>query len=63
MGAQVYLDRPGETAQPGAPDEPADAELEIEVQAVAAWFDDLPVEWQRYFDEEATRGQDEYGRA
>jgi hypothetical protein len=60
MGAKVYADRPG---QPGLADESAELDLETEVQVVAAWFDDLPVEWQRYFDEEARRGPDAYGRA
>lgn len=38
-----------------------DADLEGEVQAVAAWFDGLPLLWQRYFDEEARNGRRAYG--
>jgi hypothetical protein len=40
-----------------------DPELEAEVQVVAAWFEALPVEWQRYFDDEARSGRRAYGRA
>jgi hypothetical protein len=44
-----------------SPSRPEDQELEAEIQAVAAWFDALPAEWQRYFDDEATSGRRAYG--
>jgi hypothetical protein len=40
-----------------------DAELEAEVQAVAASFEALPAEWQRYLDQEARAGRRAYGEA
>jgi hypothetical protein len=49
-----------------APDPDADAvdaELEAEVQAVAAFFEALPAEWQRYLDQEARAGRRAYGEA
>ena len=49
----------GDPQTPG----PAGPELEAEVQAVAAWFEALPAEWQRYFDHEAQSGRRAYGRA
>ena len=62
MGAKV-IDRSDETAgpltQPGA----IDPELEAEIAAVAALFDALPLDWQRYLDHEAEVGQAAYGRA
>jgi hypothetical protein len=60
MGAKVYADRLIPDAEPELPSDP---DLEIEVQAVAAWFDALPAEWQRYFDHEAQSGRRAYGRA
>jgi hypothetical protein len=60
MGAKVYADRLSPDAEPEGG---ADPELEIEVQAVSAWFDALPAEWQSYFDHEAQSGRQAYGRA
>jgi hypothetical protein len=47
----------------GADDVPLDQDLEAEVQAVAAWFEGLSPEWQRYFDHEARSGREAYGQA
>ena len=74
MVAKVHADRPSaDAAHPGArPGAPSDLEteaatpdhdLETEVQAVAAWFEALPVEWQRYLDHEARAGRQAYGQA
>ncbi len=60
MGAKVYADRLMPDAEP---DGLLDHELEAEVQAVAAWFEALPAEWQRYFDHEAQSGRRAYGQA
>ncbi len=60
MGAKVFADRPTQEAEPEAA---LDPDLEAEVQAVAAWFDALPLEWQRYFDHEAVYGRRAYGQA
>jgi hypothetical protein len=49
-----------------APDpdpDPTDSELEAEIQAVAAFFEALPAEWQRYLDQEARAGRRAYGEA
>jgi hypothetical protein len=43
-----------------APLAPAEPEVEAEVQAIAAWFDALSPEWQRYFDHEARSGRQAY---
>jgi hypothetical protein len=43
--------------------DPADSELEAEIQAVAAFFEALPAEWQRYLDQEARAGRRAYGEA
>jgi hypothetical protein len=59
MGVKLIADRPDDAAS----DAPADQDLEAEVQAVAAWFDALPPEWQRYFDHEAKSGRQAYGPA
>ncbi len=61
MGAKVYADRLSlEDDSVGAS---PDGELEAEVQAIAAWFDALPAEWQRHFDREAESGRQAYGQA
>jgi hypothetical protein len=70
MGAKVYADRLSPEADlidglvdglEAVPEQ--ELELETEVQAVAAWFDALPDEWQRYFDLEAQSGRRAYGQA
>jgi hypothetical protein len=61
MVARVYADRSG--GAPATPEAEPDQELESEVQAVAAWFEALPPEWQRYFDREAESGRQAYGQA
>jgi hypothetical protein len=61
MVAKVYADRRSADPEPEAPT--ADHDLETEVQAVAAWFEALPAEWQRYLDHEARAGRQAYGRA
>ena len=65
MVAKVHADRPSaDAAQPGGPEAVTpDHDLETEVQAVAAWFEALPVEWQRYLDHEARAGRQAYGQA
>jgi len=62
MGAKVYADRLSPDADLEVVPE-QELELETEVQAVAAWFDALPAEWQRYFDLEARSGRRAYGQA
>jgi hypothetical protein len=61
MGAKPPLraDRQDEVERSEMPDQ----ELEAEVQAVAAWFEALSPEWQRYFDHEAKSGRQAYGHA
>jgi hypothetical protein len=61
MVARVYADRSGVAL--ATPEAEPDQELESEVQAVAAWFEALPPEWQRYFDREAENGRQAYGQA
>jgi hypothetical protein len=56
MAAELFATRPGEAGE----DAPLDPDLEAEVQAVAAWFEALPPEWQRYFDHEAKSGREAY---
>lgn len=65
MGAKVYADRMSAAAmdaEPGSEGEP-ELSVEPEVQAIAAWFEALPLEWQRYFDHEARCGRQAYGPA
>ena len=59
--AKVYADRLSPDPEPDTT--PLDHDLEAEVQAVAAWFDALPQEWQRYLDHEAQSGRRAYGQA
>lgn len=56
MGAKAYADR--SEAEPEI-----DHDLETEVQAVAAFFEALPPELQRYLDREAEIGRQAYGQA
>jgi len=60
MGAKVYADCL--SLEPGSgPETPTtDGELEVEVQAIAAWFESLPEEWRSYFDREAQTGRRAY---
>ena len=59
MVAKVLADRlTADTELEGAP---VDPDVEAEAQAVATWFEALPLEWQRYFDHEARSGRQAYG--
>ena len=60
MVAKVYADRL--SADPEPDDTTPDHDLETEIQAVSAWFEALPAEWQRYLDDEARTGRHAYGR-
>ena len=60
MIAMVYADRLSEGPEPDAAT--PDHDLETEIQAVAAGFEALPVEWQRYLDHEAQTGRRAYGK-
>jgi hypothetical protein len=59
MVAKVYADRLSPDLDlEGAP---VDNDVETEAQAVASWFEALPPEWQRYYDDEAQSGRQAYG--
>jgi hypothetical protein len=62
MAAELADKRGPEGAVPEgvAAEVPAEPEVEAEVQAIAAWFDALSPEWQRYFDHEARSGRQAY---
>ncbi len=47
-------------ATPELPAPPVDPELELEVEAVSAWFEALPSQWKAYFDHEARCGREAY---
>ena len=59
MVAKVLADRLSSEQSP----EVVDHEHEAEIEAIAAWFEALPAEWQRYLDHEARAGQEAYGQA
>ncbi len=63
MGAKVYADCLSLEPDSGVEPPTSERALEAEVQAVAAWFESLPAEWQAYFDHEAEAGRRAYGRA
>jgi hypothetical protein len=60
MAAELADKRGPEGAVPEGVLAPAEPEVEAEVQAIAAWFDALSPEWQRYFDHEAKSGRQAY---